>query len=163
MFSPDAWSCYTDPLLQRLRSLGVGCHLGGLFMRAFLYSDDQLLIASNRKAMELMLGEVERLALDSNINFSTDPDPSKPKSKLIFVCGRQIGLAKPALLYQSGRPFPFVATPLHLGHKIYESGDMSSDASVKRTILIKKIRESRRLLQICICTTKGTEPGWLEP
>ena len=86
MFSPDAWSCYTDPLLQRLRSLGVGFHLGGLFMGAFLYSDDQLLIAPNRRAMELMLQEVERFALDSNIHFSTDPDPSKSKSKLICTC-----------------------------------------------------------------------------
>ena len=118
MFSPDVWSCYTDPLLQRLRNLGVSCHLGGLFMGAFLYSDDQLLIAPNRRAMELMLQEVERFALDSNIHFSTDPDPSKSKSKLIFVCGRQIGLAKPAPLYLCGCPLPFVATASHLGHKL---------------------------------------------
>ena len=99
-------------------------------MGAFLYSDDQLLIAPNRRAMELMLQEVERFALDSNIHFSTDPDPSKSKSKLIFVCGRQIGLAKPAPLYLCGRPLPFVATASHLGHKIHEFGEMSYDASV---------------------------------
>ena len=56
-------------------------------MGAFLYSDDQLLIAPNRRAMELMLQKAQRFALDSNVHFSTDPDTSKSKSKLIFVCG----------------------------------------------------------------------------
>ena len=121
--------------------------------------------------MELMLQKVQRFALDSNVHFSTDPDPSKSKSKLISVCGRQIGLAKPAPLYLCGRPLPFVATALHLGHKIHESGDMSYDASVKRAILIGK---SVEVLQIWLCTlsAKGTqrvlllilrEPGWLGP
>ena len=67
-------------------------------MGAFLYSDDQILIAPNRRAKELMLWEVERFALDSNIHISTDPDTRKSKSKVIFVCGRQISFAKPAPL-----------------------------------------------------------------
>jgi hypothetical protein len=64
-------------------------------MGAILYSDDQLLIAPN---MELMLAEVEKFAEESNIKVSTDPDPDKSNSKLIFICGRQTGLAKPSLL-----------------------------------------------------------------
>ena len=102
VFSPNAWTCYTDPLLHRLRTLGVGCHLAGLFMGAMLYSDDQILLAPNRRAMELMLKEVEEFAEESNISFSTDPDPSKSNSKLIFVCGRQPGLSKPASLTLCG-------------------------------------------------------------
>ena len=99
MVSPDAWSCYTDYLLQRLRSLGVGCHLGGLFMGAF---------RSNRRAKELMLWEVERFAMDSYIHISTDPDTSQSKSKLIFVCG--LLCVWPSLLlcplYLCGGPLP---------------------------------------------------------
>ena len=48
MYSPDTWCCCTDPLLERLQALGVGCRLAGLLMGAFLYSDDHLLIAPNR-------------------------------------------------------------------------------------------------------------------
>ena len=88
--------------------------------------------------MELMLREVKRFALDSNIHFSTDLDPSKFKSKLLFVCGRPIGLAKPAPLYLCGRSLPFVATALHLEHEINESGDMSNNTSVRHAILIGK-------------------------
>ena len=94
-------------------------------MGALLYSDDQLLIAPNRRAMELMLAEVEKFAGESNIRFSTDPDPAKSKSKLIFVCGRQTDLPKPAPLLLCGRPLPWVPSAIHLGHELHESGESS--------------------------------------
>jgi hypothetical protein len=75
-------------------------------MGAILYSDDQLLIIPNRRAMELMLAEVEKFNEESNIKFSTDPDPVKSKSKLIFICGRHNVLSKPTLLLLCGRPLP---------------------------------------------------------
>ena len=138
IFSPNAWCTYTDPLLQRLQALGVGCHLAGLFMGAFLYSDDQLLIAPSRRAMELMLKVVELFAKESNIQFSTDTDPAKSKCKMIYVCGRAIGLNKPAPLLLCGQPLPWVSTASHLGHELHESGEMRHDATVKRAILISK-------------------------
>ena len=105
IFSPNACCTYTDPLLQRLRALGVGCHLAGLFMSAFLYNGDQLLIAPSRRAVELMLKGVESFAKESNVHFSTDPNPAKSKSKMIYVCGRAIGLDKPVpLLLSPGSP-----------------------------------------------------------
>ena len=48
--------------------------------------------------MENILNEVETFSQESNIEFSTEPDPSKSKSKLISVCGRQPSLAKPGQL-----------------------------------------------------------------
>jgi hypothetical protein len=172
MFSPDAWTCYTDPLMKRLRSLGVGCHLAGMFMGAMLYSDDQILIAPNRRAMELMLQEVEAFAEESNIKFSTDPNPAKSKSKLIFVCGRRTGLAKPAPLLLCGSPLPWVATATHLGHELHESGEMRHDATVKRAILIGKSVEVRdsfsfasppsvlRALNVYCSSYYGSLAGW---
>ena len=32
ILSPLFWAVYSDPLLQRLRDLGLGAHVGGLFM-----------------------------------------------------------------------------------------------------------------------------------
>ena len=172
IFSPDAWSCYTDPLLERLRALGVGCRLANLWMGAFLYSDDQLLIAPNRRAMELMLAVVEQFAAESNIQFSTDPDPAKSKCKLVFVCGHQLGLAKPAPLLLCGRPLPYVQTATHLGHEIHESGEMRHDTTVKRAILIGKTVEVRdsfsfasppsvlRALEVYCSSYYGSLAGW---
>ena len=68
-------------------------------MGMFIYSDNTILLAPDgRRDIELMLRQIELFAAESSIHFSTDPDPKKSKSNLIFVCGRQPVLAKPAHL-----------------------------------------------------------------
>ena len=37
-------SLYIDPLLQKLKQSGVGCHINGNFMGVVLYADDITLI-----------------------------------------------------------------------------------------------------------------------
>ena len=70
ILSPIFWSVYVDPLLMRLRALGLGAHVGVLFMGALCYADDVLLIAPTRSAMQQMLLEIETFAAESNIIFS---------------------------------------------------------------------------------------------
>ena len=65
----------------------------GLWMEAFLYSNDQLPIASSLRAMELMLAFVEQFTAESGIHFSKDPDPAKSKCKSVAI-----NLARPSLL-----------------------------------------------------------------
>ena len=45
MASPALWSVYLDLLIKELRNLGVGCHVGGLYMGVVVYADDVLLMA----------------------------------------------------------------------------------------------------------------------
>ena len=92
ILSPIFWAVYADPLLQRLRDLGLGAHVAGLFMGAVCYADDVLLIAPTRSAMQRMLYEMEAFADESNITFSTNALPSKSKSKCIFVTGKKTNL-----------------------------------------------------------------------
>jgi hypothetical protein len=80
ILSPIIWSVYADPLLQRLRALGLGAHIGGLFMGAVCYADDVLMIAPTRSAMQRMLFEIESFAEESNVIFSMDPEPKKSTS-----------------------------------------------------------------------------------
>ena len=89
--------------------------------------------------MELMLKVVESFATESNIHFSKDPDPAKSKCKMIYVCGRAIGLDKPAPLLLCGQPFPWVSTASHLGHELHESEEMRHNATIIRAILISKV------------------------
>ena len=115
---------------------------------------------------------MEKFAIESNIQFSTDPDPAKSKSKLIFVCGRKPGLAKPASLLLCGQPLPWVSTASHLGHELHESGDFRHDVLVKRAVLISKLVEVRdsfafaspssvlRALQVYCSSYYGSLAGW---
>ena len=93
--------------------------------------------------MVVMLKEAELWAADFNVTFSTNPDPKKSKSKLIFMCGINKRLAKPADISLCGRALPWVASTTHLGHEIHESGKMTYDAQVKRAQYIGKSVEVR--------------------
>ena len=105
-----------DDLLVRLRKAGVGCHLGGVFCGAVGYADDLLLLAPSRSAMEKMLGICESYAEENNLEFSTDPDPEKSKSKCIFMQGH-MKHPKPVNLKLYGVDLPWVRTASHLGHE----------------------------------------------
>ena len=83
--SPSLWSVYMDPLLKTLRNLGVGCHVGNVFLGVMAYADDLVLLAPNRAAAAQMVGVCEDWARNNNVLFSTDPDPKKPKSKVIYI------------------------------------------------------------------------------
>ena len=136
ILSPIFWSVYADPLLQRLRALGLGAHIAGLFVGAVCYADDVLLIAPTRNAMQRMLTELEVFAGESNIVFSTDPVPKKSKTKCIFVTGRKRNMAKPAPLILCGRELPYVSQAEHLGNMLTEQGDMEHDVTIKRAKFI---------------------------
>ena len=81
--SPILWAVYCDPLIKRLRNLGLGAHVAGLFMGVACFADDVILIAPSYQAMQIMLEEVETFAEEHNIKFSTDLVPQKSKSKCI--------------------------------------------------------------------------------
>ena len=143
MASPALWTVYLDLLIKELRELGVGCHVGGLYMGVVVYADDVLLLAPTRGAMQLMLDTCEDYAARHNIMFSTDTNPSKSKTKCLFVTGPKRNLSKPAPLTLCGRDLPWVSTATHLGHELHESGLMEYDAGIKKAIFVNQSVEIR--------------------
>lgn len=136
--SPDFWSVYLDPLLKRLRTLGIGCHVGERFLGAASYCDDLLTIAPNRLAAQEMLAVCESWAEEYGVQFSTDEDPTKSKSKAILMQGSGRRVPHPAPLVLCGRPLPWVESANHLGHKLHESGTMEHDACCKRAQFLNR-------------------------
>ena len=93
--------------------------------------------------MEDMLVVCEQFAQSHNLEFSTDPNPSKSKTKCIFICGQARALKKPANLKLFGRELPWVQSAVHLGHELHESGTMKQDAIVKMALFITRSTEVR--------------------
>ena len=145
ILSPIFWAVYSDPMLQRLRELGLGAHVAGLYMGAVCYADDLLLIAPTRSAMQRMLVEIEDFAAEYNITFSTDPVPSKSKTKCLFIVGNRRHLRKPASLVLCGRELPYVRQAEHLGNMLTEEGTMEQDTVMKRARFIQSSVEIRTL------------------
>ena len=84
-------------------------------------TDDLLLIAPTRGAMQQMLEVCEDYGQRYNISFSTDPNPAKSKSKCIFMVGERRNMTKPVNLRLGGTPLLWVSTSTHLGHERHES------------------------------------------
>ena len=106
-----------------------------------------LLIAPTRSAMQRMLLEMEAFAEESNIMFSTNPLPSKSKSKCIYVVGKKNNLVKPAPLLLCGRELPYVEQADHLGNVLTEKGDMEQDTVIKRARFIQSAVETREMFK----------------
>lgn len=68
-------------------------------MGVVAYADNLLFFTPSRHAMQLMLRVCERYADRMNIKFSTDPDPVKPKSKVIHIIGKRIAVEKTFLTH----------------------------------------------------------------
>ena len=111
------------------------------FLWAVAWADDFLLTAPTRGSMQSMLDVCSSFSAEVGLQFSTDPNPAKSKSKAVFVVGRKTGLEKPAPLLLSAKALPYVAHATHLGHKLHEDGTMTMDTSMRRGAYIGKTLE----------------------
>ena len=95
-----------------------------------------------------MLDVCENFATRYNICFSTDPIPSKSKSKCIYMVGNKKKLVKPLPLMLGGKELPWVETAAHLGHELHESGIMESRGQSLSTSLLRSEKLFSLLLQL---------------
>ena len=140
--SPTFWAVYLDPLFKILRSLGVGCHVGGLFMGIVGYADDILLLAPSLRAAQTMLNVCENFASSRNIKFSTNKDVSKSKCKAMFLSGSKKPSNIPPLIL-CGEALPWVDRCEHLGHTLTCDGQMDQDVKEKVTQLVDSTVKTR--------------------
>ena len=144
VLSPCLFSVYLDDLLKRLRNLGLGCHMGGVWVGAAGYADDLILLAPSRTAMQRMLNVCKEYAEEYNLQFSTDPNPALSKTKCLYMCGH-MDPVYPVPLQLGDHELPWVQHATHLGHELHQMCDMEHDAQVKRAQFIEnavQIRET---------------------
>ena len=137
--SPCLFSVYLDELLTALRNRGVGCHVGDLFTGAGCFADDLVLLSPTRDALQIQLNICQEYALKHNLEFSTDPNPEKSKSKCLFF--HQGKENNPADVWLCGKPLPWVNKASHLGHELDNSGNQEIDCSIARAQFIGQSNE----------------------
>jgi hypothetical protein len=140
--SPLFWSLYLLPLLARLRDLGYGCHILSLFIGFIIYADDILLLCPNRYAATRMLKACETWSNEYHIEFSTDENPSKSKTKVIIVKHRNGTIISIAPLTLYGKKLPTVKSGDYLVQIITQEGNMEEDVRIRKAIFTKKARET---------------------
>ena len=94
--------------------------------------------------MQKMLQLCESYAKETNLEFSTHPDPVKSKSKCIFMTGH-MKARKPVNLQLYGVDLPFVKTTSHLGHQLSEDCTMDQDIRCRRAEFIGNSTDVREM------------------
>ena len=143
VLSPVLFSIYLDDLLKELRQSGLGCHVGGVWMGATGYADDLILLSPSRESMARMIKICQDYGQKHNLVFSTDPNPTKSKTKCVFFCGKAGVVQYPAPLSLDGKLLPWVQSATHLGHELHQASTMDQDAKVKRARFIGDSTEVR--------------------
>ena len=145
--SPSLFCVYLDSLLSQLRKLGLGCHVGGVFVGAFGYADDVTLLSPSRQGLQIMLSTCEKWANEYCMQFSTDVIPAKSKSKCLFF-SRSMSADEIENLVLNSNKLPWVSSAKHLGNHLstqinscFFIPDMSSDLRCKRAILFDKVHQ----------------------
>ena len=120
-------------LLESRRS---GCWVNGFFLGLLGYSDDNICLAPSLSALQDMLETCEAYALAHNLRFSTDPRPSKCKTKTMAFLKKARPLPKLSLC---GNPLPWTDKCKHLGVTIANRIDgCEQDMKVKNAMYIDK-------------------------
>ena len=100
VLSPILFSLYLDQVVSRLRHIGMGCHMNGLFTGVFIYADDIMLLAPSRTSLTLMLEQWESFPRTHDILFNA--------SKTKYMIFKHHEIVNVAPLYFKGSPINFV-------------------------------------------------------
>ena len=136
VLSAIAYCFYCENLFALLKQRRTGCWVLGRYHGIFGYSDDNWLLAPSLNALQDMLLTCEEYAASHNLKFSTDPNPTKCKTKLMAFLKKPSDLPS---LKLCGNPLPWVTKLKHLGNTISNQLDGNQlDVKVKAAKLIDK-------------------------
>ena len=93
-----------------------------------------------------MLNICEVYAAEHNLVFSTDPVPSKSKTKCMYFCGRAGKVTYPDPVKLCGKDLPWVESADHLGHTLHQLTNMNKDCQRARARFIDRTVEVREQL-----------------
>ena len=131
---------YVDDLYKILQRRKSGCWINNEYYGIVGYSDDMLLIAPSIDALQAMISTCEKYTLEHNLQFSTDFNPRKSKTKCMAFTKRKSSELRQMLL--CGNPLPWVNNIKHLGSVITnDSSRMADDTLQKRAAYINRNNE----------------------
>ena len=137
--SPLLFSVYIDELLRILRKSGLGCHISQVFLACYGYADDLMLLSASKSGLQEMINICEKFAKKKNLKFSTDPNPSKSKTKGVIFSKKAVNTRNIPPVLLNGDPLPWVSQVKHLGHVLQCNNSMQTDCLQKRGKLIGKL------------------------
>ena len=138
VISPLLYCFYSNGLFEILRRKKTGCWNNGHYLGALSYADDNLLMCPSREGLQEMLKTCQDYAESHNLKFSTNPIPSKNKTKCLNFQKNEKEVNEHAV-YLCENPLPWIHSAKHLGNTIENNlNGMAKDTKLKRAIFIQK-------------------------
>ena len=132
VLSAILYCVYVNGLFEELRKNRSGCWVGQTFPGILGYSDDNFLLAPSMEALQAMLSICEEHAESHGLQFSTNKDVKKSKTRcLAFLQKHRV--VNPVVL--CGNDLPWVQSCKHLGNTIAVAcgGDIRGQDVYRRT------------------------------
>ena len=135
------FSLYIDPLLDRLRMSGFGCHIKGVYMGALSYADDITIMCPSIGGRNEMLKICHNFAQSNSIIFNN-------KKTVCIKFGREIVKNKKAML--DTHALKWMDKVKHHGNYINKDCNEIPDCNFKKSLFIgyvNKLRSNFGMLQ----------------
>ena len=136
-------SCYLDDLLVQLRKSQLGCYVAGVWVGSSSYADDLVLLAPNRDTLQEMVTICENYGKEHNLVFSTDPNPSKSKTKCVLFIGNATRVKYPQPITLDNKNLPWVQKVDHLGNVLHQSLSNEADCVRARASFMNRASDLR--------------------
>lgn len=97
-------------------------------------------------------GGCEQYAREHNLVFSSDPDPSKSKTKCTYIVGKNTsaGVVYPKPVQLNGIDLPWVVTASHLGHEMHQNTSMDHHAKISRMSFINDSSDIQNMFEFAL-------------
>ena len=133
VISPLFFCFYMDSLCDSLTKNNSGCFIGNYYAGSIGYADILLFLC-----LQEMLDLAQRYVQDHQISFSTNPEPSKSKTKGIVFSNSKLRFT-PAPLILNGDALPWVDHAKYLGNTLTNVMEgFSKDCKQKRARYIER-------------------------
>ena len=132
VLSEILYNFYVNGIFEKLRERKSGCWIGLHYVGMVGYADDDWLLAPSLNALQDMLTTCEEYNNDHGLQFSTDVNPMKSKTKCIAYLRKDRELKQ---LVLCGNKLPWVTVGKHVGQNITNKAN-----GLKKDILIKRAK-----------------------
>ena len=130
------YNFYVNNLFQKLRESKSGCWVDLHYVGMLGYADDDWLLAPSLEALQDMLNICEEYNAEHGLQFSTDPNPRKSKTKCIAFLKSERELRPMTLC---GNNLPWVKSGKHVGQNVTNEADgLKHDMVIKRAKFIDR-------------------------
>ena len=115
VLSPVLFCVYMDELLLRLKQSGYGCHIGTMFMGAFGYADDVVILSPTRYGLRKMLSICSSYSKEYHVEFNPE------KCKLLYFGDDNLQINT---VNWEGQVIKVIDKAVHLGYTVGNNADV---------------------------------------